>query len=89
MALVQRADLTVIVAGEAKGGSGEHSSVTDLRLSRQQQALMEATVQAAKPVVLVLVSGRPLNLSWEDVHMDAILWAPFGGARPATAWPTC
>jgi beta-glucosidase len=81
MALVQRADLTVIVAGEAKGGSGEHSSVTDLRLSRQQQALMEVTVQAGKPVVLVLVSGRPLVLSWEDAHMGAILWAPFGGTE--------
>jgi beta-glucosidase len=38
-------------------------------------------VQVSKPVVLVLVSGRPLTLSWEDAHMDAILWAPFGGTE--------
>ena len=79
--VARQADVIVIVAGEAKGASGEHSSVTDLRLPPPQRALIEAALQTHKPVALVVVSGRPLDLSWEDTNVGAILWAPFGGTE--------
>ena len=79
VALAQRADLTVLVVGEADTMSGEASSRSRLGLPGAQERLEQAVVASGKPVVLVLMSGRPLVLSWSAEHVPAILETWFLG----------
>ena len=60
----QQAEAVVMVLGERANMSGEAASTSDLRLGGNQQALLEAVVATGKPVVLVLLNGRPLDISW-------------------------
>lgn len=84
-ALAARSDVAVVVAGEAQSMSGEGASVSTLDLPGKQQQLLEAVVAAGKPVVLVLMSGRPLNVSWAAGHVGAILEAWFPGTEGGNA----
>jgi beta-glucosidase len=74
----KRSDLAVMVLGEGAVMAGEAASNSSLRLAGQQQELLEAVVATGKPVVLVLINGRPLNISWAAEHVGAILeaWEP-------------
>ena len=65
--------------------SGESSSRTDLNIPASQRRLLEALLKTGKPVVLVLFTGRPLTLSWEDQHVPAILNVWFGGTETGKA----
>ncbi len=64
-----RADVVVAVLGEPFGMSGEAASVTDIRLLENQRNLLQALKQTGKPIVLVLMNGRPLDLSWKDNNL--------------------
>ena len=79
VATAQQADLTVLVVGEADTMSGEASSRARLNLPGAQEQLERAIVATGKPVVLVLMSGRPLVLSWSAEHVPAILETWFLG----------
>src|SRR6266852_1357993 len=79
VALAQRADLTILVVGEADTMSGEASSRSRLGLPGAQERLEQAVVASGKPVVLVLMSGRPLVLSWSAEHVPAIVETWFLG----------
>jgi beta-glucosidase len=68
-----KADVIVAVLGESADMSGEASSRSDLGLPGVQQKLLEALAAAGKPLVLVLVNGRPLALSWAAEHVPAIV----------------
>jgi beta-glucosidase len=81
VAAAKSADVVVAVVGEAQEMSGESSSRSDIRIPPDQLPLLEALVATGKPVVLVVMSGRPLDLSWEDVNFPAILAAWFGGTE--------
>ncbi len=83
----QTADVIVAVLGEAAGWSGEAASCSDIGLPETQKRLLKALIETNKPVVLVLINGRPLTLEWEDKHVDAILeaWAPGTEAGNAIA----
>ena len=81
----RRADVVVAVLGEPSGMSGEAASRTDLDLPGQQQALLKALKETGKPVVLVLMNGRPLTLQWEHDHLDAILETWYAGTRAGDA----
>ena len=72
------ADVVVACVGEVDGMSGEAASRTDISLPDAQRELLKALKATGKPVVMVLVTGRPLTLVEEDATMDAILnvWAP-------------
>lgn len=74
----KRSALAVMVLGEGAVMAGEAASNSSLRLAGQQQELLEAVVAIGKPVVLVLVNGRPLDISWAAEHVGAILeaWEP-------------
>ena len=85
VALAERADVVVAVLGETSGMSGEASSRTHLGLPRCQEDLLRALVQTGKPVVLVLMNGRPLTLTWEAEHCGAILETWFGGTEAGNA----
>jgi len=78
---IWKADMVLLVLGESKGAGGEHSSRTDLRIPGRQTALAKMALATGKPVILIVVSGRPNVLTWEDRHISSILWMPFGGTE--------
>jgi beta-glucosidase len=80
-------DLAVLVLGEGAVMAGEAASNASLRLAGQQEELLEAVVATGKPVVLVMINGRPLNISWAAEHVGAILqaWEPGTQGGPAVA----
>ena len=101
VATAKRSDVAVLVLGEIDLMSGEAASRSSLKLSGGQEELLEAVAATGKPVVLVLVNGRPLDISWAAEHVPAILeaWYPgnqggngiadvlFGDANPAGHLP--
>ena len=80
-----RADVVVAVLGESFGMSGEAASRSDIGLPECQKELLRALVETGKPVVLVLMNGRPLTLTWEAEHCGAILETWFGGTETGNA----
>jgi len=101
VAVAKRSDVALLVMGEIALMSGEAASRSSLKLSGGQEELLEAIVATGKPVVLVLINGRPLDISWAAEHVPAILeaWYPgsqggngvadvlFGDANPAGHLP--
>jgi beta-glucosidase len=85
MALADRSDVAVLALGEQEDMSGEAASRTSLDLPGAQQRLLEAVVATGKPVVLVLINGRPLDLSWASEHVAAILEAWYPGTQGGNA----
>ena len=95
--LARRSDVAVVVLGEIDLMSAEYASRSSLKLSNGQEELLEAVASTGKPVVLVLINGRPLDIAWASDHVAAILeaWYPgseggngiadvlFGDANPA------
>lgn len=80
-----QSDVVVAVLGEPFGMSGEAASVTDIRLLENQRNLLEALKKTGKPIVLVLMNGRPLDLSWEDANLDGILETWYAGTMAGPA----
>ncbi|MEK7199914.1 MAG: beta-glucosidase BglX [Bacteroidota bacterium] len=82
-----QSDIIVAVVGEAADMSGESSSRADISLPASQQDLLKALSKTGKPLVVVLINGRPLTLVWENDHATAILeaWAPGTEAGNAVA----
>jgi beta-glucosidase len=78
VATASKCDVAVLVLGEESLMAGEAASNSSLRLAGRQQELLEAVVATGKPVVLVLINGRPLDISWAAEHVGAILeaWEP-------------
>ncbi len=85
VAIASKCDVIVAVMGEAAEMSGESSSRSDISLPGSQQQLLEALLKTGKPVVLVLFTGRPLVLSWEEKNVPAILNVWFGGTQSGNA----
>ncbi len=77
----RRADLVIAAMGEDFNWSGEAAVRTDIRLPESQRELLKALKGTGKPIVLISLSGRPLDLSWEDENLDAILQAWFPGTQ--------
>ncbi|MGA3266298.1 MAG: beta-glucosidase BglX [Verrucomicrobiota bacterium] len=85
VAAANRADVVVAVLGETSGMSGEAASRTHLGLPDCQENLLQALAATGKPLVLVLMNGRPMTLTWEAGHCDAILETWFGGTEAGNA----
>jgi beta-glucosidase len=81
--LARGADVTVMVLGEALNMSGEFASRSDLSLPGRQQELLDAVIATGKPVVVVLVNGRPLDLG--AAKPGAVLEAWYPGSEGGTA----
>nr|WP_152488857.1 MULTISPECIES: beta-glucosidase BglX [unclassified Pseudomonas] len=77
--VARQADVIVAAVGEARGMSHESSSRTRLDLPDSQQALLRALKATGKPLVLVLMNGRPLALTWEKDNADAMLETWYSG----------
>lgn len=80
-----RADVIVAALGECAEMSGESASRTELGIPDAQQDLLKALVKTGKPVVLLLFTGRPLVLNWEDANVHSILNVWFGGSETGDA----
>lgn len=78
IAVARKADVVVMVVGELEGMTGEAASRTDINIPGKQKELIKAVKETGKPVILVLMNGRPLTLEWENKTADAILeaWWP-------------
>jgi beta-glucosidase len=76
--LVKAADVAVMVLGESQDMSGERASRSTLNLPGKQEELLEAAVATGKPIVLLLMNARPLDITWASSHVAAILdgWYP-------------
>lgn len=72
-AAISEGDVIVAVVGEFASMSGEASSRADITLPGKQQEFLKMLLDSGKPVVAVLMNGRPLALSWENEHLPAIL----------------
>jgi beta-glucosidase len=83
--LARRADAVVLVVGERADMSGEAASRSNLDLPGKQKEFVKAIIGTGKPVVLVLMNGRPLTLSWEAEHATAIIEAWFLGTEAGNA----
>ena len=79
------ADVIVAALGESDEMSGESSSRSDIGIPRAQKDLLAALLNTGKPVVLVLFTGRPLAIKWENDQVPAILNVWFGGTEAGHA----
>jgi beta-glucosidase len=79
------ADMVVMVVGERQNMDGEAASRSSLELPGRQQELLEAVAATGKPVVLVLMSARPLELRWASKNIPAILDAWYPGTEGGVA----
>jgi len=83
--VANRSDVVVAALGESSEMSGESSSRSDITIPQTQRELLHALLKTGKPVVLVLFTGRPLALKWEDEHVPAILNVWFAGSEAGYA----
>ncbi len=81
----KKADVVVLFVGELAGMTGEASSRSTLDLPGDQMKLIDAVVATGKPVVLVLESGRPLDIRWAPQKVSAIVQAWFLGVEAGNA----
>ncbi|MFN3299148.1 MAG: beta-glucosidase BglX [Sediminibacterium sp.] len=76
-----KSDVIVVAAGESAEMSGEASSRSNLDIPGVQKNLIKVLLKTGKPVVLVLFTGRPLTLTWENENVPAILNVWFPGSE--------
>ena len=81
----RQADVAVVVLGGGQRTCGENKSRTSLELPGRQLKLLQAVQATGKPVVLVLINGRPLSVNWADKFVPAILEAWYPGSKGGTA----
>ncbi|WP_196052543.1 glycoside hydrolase family 3 N-terminal domain-containing protein [Bacteroides clarus] len=81
----RQADVAVVVLGGGQRTCGENKSRTSLDLPGHQLKLLQAIQATGKPVVLVLINGRPLSVNWADKFVPAILEAWYPGSKGGTA----
>ncbi len=81
----RQADKVVLVLGETARQTGEGRSRVDIGFPGLQQTLLQAVHEANPNIVLVVMSGRPLDLSWADAHVPAIVQAWHLGHRAGRA----
>lgn len=79
IALAQKSDVIIAAMGERWDMTGEAASRTSLDLPGNQQALLQELKKTGKPIILVLMSGRPNSIEWADANVDAILEAWYPG----------
>jgi beta-glucosidase len=81
----QQADVVIAVVGEPRSMSHEAASRTSLDLPGRQSELITALKATGKPLVLVLMNGRPLSIGKEQKQADAILETWYSGSEGGNA----
>ena len=85
VANARQADVAVVVLGGGQRTCGENKSRTSLELPGHQLKLLQAVQATCKPVILILINGRPLSVNWADKFVPAILEAWYPGSKGGTA----
>ncbi|HEY3026468.1 MAG TPA: glycoside hydrolase family 3 N-terminal domain-containing protein [Pyrinomonadaceae bacterium] len=85
VAAAEKSDLTVVVLGDSMKTVGESASRTSLDLPGHQLDLVQALHATGKPVIVVLINGRPMGINWINKYVPGILEAWFPGAQAGTA----
>ena len=83
--VAQKADVVVLALGEGAWMTGEAASRASLALPGVQQKLVEEIAKTGKPIVVVLMNGRPLTINWIEGHIPAILETWFLGTQAGNA----
>ena len=83
--IASTSDVVVMVLGEEGHQSGEGRSRTNIGLPGLQLELLKEIYKVNKNIVLVVMSGRPLDLTWEDEHIPSILQAWQLGSKSGDA----
>lgn len=83
--VANRSDVIVAVVGEASEMSGEAASRTDITIPESQKKLIRALAKTGKPLVLVIMSGRPLAITEENELATAILFTWHAGTEAGNA----
>src|SRR5258706_472113 len=81
----RNSDLAVVVLGDSMRTVGESASRTSLDLPGHQLDLVQAVYSTGKPVVVVLINGRPMSINWINKYVPGIIEAWFPGAQGGTA----
>lgn len=81
----KKSDVVLLFVGELAGMTGEASSRSTLDFPGDQMKLIDAVVKTGKPVVLVIESGRPLDIRWAPSHVQAIVQGWFLGVQAGNA----
>ncbi len=81
----RESDVTIIAVGESADMSGEAASRSSLDLPGRQLELVKAVQATGKPIVVVLMNGRPLTINWLAENSPAILETWFGGSQAGNA----
>lgn len=82
---VADADLAVVVVGQRQNEIGENASVSTLELSGRQSEQLRRVTETGTPVVVLVMSGRPVDLSWAAEHAAAVLQVWYPGVRGGEA----
>ena len=85
VSVASKSDVIVAVVGEASEMTGEAASRSDITIPKSQEDLLRALKATGKPLVLVVMSGRPLILNWENENASAILQVWFAGHEAGNA----
>ena len=85
VAAARTSDVVVVVLGDSGKTVGESVSRTSLDLPGRQLELLQAVYAAGKPIVLVLLNGRPMSINWGNKYVPAIVEGWFPGAQGGTA----
>lgn len=81
----KESDVSVVVLGDSGKTVGESASRTSLDLPGRQLELVQAVYAVGKPVVVVLINGRPMSINWVNKYVPGILEAWFPGVQGGTA----
>lgn len=81
----RQADVVVLAVGESATMTGEARSRSSLDIPGVQEKLVQEVIQLGKPVVEVLMNGRPLSIEWDGQHVPAILETWFLGTESGHA----
>lgn len=85
VANAQKSDIAIVVLGGNERTCGENKSRSSLDLPGRQLELLKAVYETGKPVVLILINGRPLSINWADRNIPAILETWYPGSQGGTA----
>ena len=85
VATAKHADVAIVVLGDSSKTVGESASRSSLDLPGRQLDLVRAVHATGKPVVVVLLNGRPMSINWIDKYVPGIVEAWFPGAQGGVA----
>jgi beta-glucosidase len=81
----RKSEVAIVVLGDSSRTVGESASRTSLDLPGRQLQLVQAVFAVGKPLVVVLLNGRPMSINWINKHVPAIIEGWFPGVQGGTA----